>query len=1182
MTTIKGKGGSASQRYRPASEYDDSALAQKREYWRLKKREQRARLSERRGTVARDEPDEYAHLSAAGPSHSGVPPAVTLRGGASSQKTSPQSPSSCSSPAKAGGGITARGPVTPPSTGGTCLSTSSSVPPLRTTGMTNGSPPPQPRASVHGACRAARYTQPSLPTATEDAANPTPQTGSALADALRAEGVRCLTEEEKAARRREQWRIKKREQRAKLAVRVTKARERRQSADGTSERRAPRRSGPPDTGVCTSLSSQSVLRAASQRLCRSKASVNVPRRDKLHTGTASATVLSQQGAHVRILNSNGYKAPQAPGHVHLGLSRGASRCKTPRHRLLEAQKTFMSQRNFRGKSLSLLTSVFGSRNLPRIDPNDTPEQVIAKRREYWRVKKREQRAKLSMEMKVRLKEKDSFMRRVKRYQSILEEMRRARALGQAAGATLSPASETIGGFIKEDGTVSVNIPQVSTYQEREEGPADGHRTLRPPFSTGGPAASGGCVMKMSVSTGTPLPSAPAFDPSLTEEQRMAKKREYWRVKKREQRAARAARLKQGAAQSRTTSVFQRRRPARPPTGSSVGRRRPPPCVPAAPLANDIKQESECMLPVDVHSVAEQTLCPDVKPPVLPLAHLAPPPPGPHPEPDPGLSADSQATTLLAVASMKKLLEESLSSVTNCMSEPAEVKRDEVTPIAADLTLQIKSWQPGSDELDPPGSPSPQFKTSPQMDEPVLSHDEPPPPLTCEHASQTPATFIVNPSPAPTEDPPSPCRTQRLFTAKTLHQNLSPPEPPKLHHLPLQHPPLLQEAHTSGSPAPQRGQSVVALSAGSSLQRKREYWKMMKRQQRARLKVQQRERLLTHTQAPPLPVLEAVKDEDVAADPCGSTPHLMPAVSPPAHESPDALASPPPEDEQWTSEDVDSPSLLPTLHPPDNPLSSIDLHPIEPPLSSRLPLSPADSPPPSPKQPPPPNNLPPPKPLAGESDEDFLRRKREYWRIKKKEQRARKAARRSSTARRSTWKDPHPPQETQAQVSGQWLTSERSSEDSEYLTSDSLDASATAASFPFSHQPPAVHDESPLLFTDYESAAGEDGALEEAAWRSRYLMDYDPLNQLLVCMVCGELQYSHSVDGARTHIDEVHPHTLALEPVDRQRILDAWDEQLSQRTRFFTSQLQQNAAAAVLLPVLLVLLPVFQEVPLKLI
>lgn len=35
---------------------------------------------------------------------------------------------------------------------------------------------------------------------------------------------------------------------------------------------------------------------------------------------------------------------------------------------------------------------------------------------------------------------------------------------------------------------------------------------------------------------------------------------------------------------------------------------------------------------------------------------------------------------------------------------------------------------------------------------------------------------------------------------------------------------------------------------------------------------------------------------------------------------------------------------------------------------------------------------PPKPIPGESEQDFLRRKREYWRIKKKEQRARKAVR----------------------------------------------------------------------------------------------------------------------------------------------------------------------------------------------
>lgn len=74
------------------------------------------------------------------------------------------------------------------------------------------------------------------------------------------------------------------------------------------------------------------------------------------------------------------------------------------------------------------------------------------------------------------------------------------------------------------------------------------------------------------------------------------------------------------------------------------------------------------------------------------------------------------------------------------------------------------------------------------------------------------------------------------------------------------------------------------------------------------------------------------------------------------------------------------------------------------------------------------------------------------------------------------------------------------------------------------------------------------------------MDYNPLNQLLVCMVCGELQYSHSLDGVRAHIDEVHPHTLTLEHRERQQILEAWDEQVSKRERFFTSQLQQQGGA----------------------
>ncbi|MEQ2202603.1 hypothetical protein XENOCAPTIV_008211 [Xenoophorus captivus] len=99
-------------------------------------------------------------------------------------------------------------------------------------------------------------------------------------------------------------------------------------------------------------------------------------------------------------------------------------------------------------------------------------------------------------------------------------------------------------------------------------------------------------------------------------------------------------------------------------------------------------------------------------------------------------------------------------------------------------------------------------------------------------------------------------------------------------------------------------------------------------------------------------------------------------------------------------------------------------------------------------------------------------------------------------------------------------------------------------------------EADFLFAHYDDNDDED-TMSEAVWRNRYLMDYDPLNQLLVCMVCGELQYSHSLDGVRAHINEAHPLTLRLEPREKLKILEAWDEQVSQRERFFSSQLQQH-------------------------
>ncbi|XP_051284488.1 uncharacterized protein si:dkey-28a3.2 [Dicentrarchus labrax] len=1456
MPTAKGKGGPMSHRYRPAAEYDDATLAQKREYWRNKKREQRARLSERRRKPTQDRGKKLLHLN---------PPAVVnsslsgsfaafsspLQSNDESDKTAnvspvlqigntvgnssveatqnqkekwlqtmklnkvlPQLPASYSISAKTAGGdaatvkcLTARGAVSravtspTPTPSGTQLNTCSSVPPVRVTRITNGSSAkttPQPCVSMQGAsvsktqhkAQVALRIQPKLsPTNVTTgmilvssphgpvsvrkegkAANTTPQSGtkSALVTLQRAKGVSnshpsLESEEERAAKRREHWRIKKREQRAKVAARIAKTRERTQGVEMMLHRQTAQKTGLVGGTILQNLPSRGVGQKCPTRVKTSFTSAK-RENDKLESGAASLATANPPGnrttqtSDVISVKKPGETQRKFPSYVYLSnVSRGIARCKTPRQRFIEAQKNFMNQRNIRCKS-PLLASVFGTRNIPKIDPNDTPEQIIAKRREYWRIKKREQRAKLSMEVKARLKEKDSLMRRVKRYQKILEEMRRARALTQSAGSTLTHASETIGGFIKEDGTVTINIPQVPTdhntaaHKSEEElhvvsnntpvtkpqhqpdtkqrsiapicvnqpppplhpaqvkvslslpvqsvnkpprllsirprtqlesttVPTNSHSldiqtvsqlTLTHPqtpqngISGGSTTGSnlGGCVMKMAVSSSAP--AVLSLDPELTEEEKMAKKREYWRIKKREQRAARAARLKQGVLQARVSAALQRRKSQKQVAVSTVpiGRRltnhtgnaQPLPnnSVPVTPHTSEIKQESESMPAVDLNSQPEQAICPDIKPPT--------PPPAPQPEPDPAMNADSQATTLLAVASMKKLLEESLSTVAECKSEQTDIKiesteessdsemkpnlsqlffeKDEVAPMAADLTLEIKSWQPDTDALVQTGSSDPHLKDSPQITEtpPLPTSSEVDLHPTCEHSSQTSSNFIVNPMET-SHSPSSPRRTQRLRNKKAGHQNCCSPEPPKLHHLPMDQ--LLQQhceqqcqaqeqCQNSSLPSAQRHRSVEN-SGLTSLQRKREYWKLMKRQQRARLKARQTERpgegssrlSQKNIQAPGL-IINTVKVINPPAKPSlqprpsvasltavTSIPTVL-VVSPTtcnADQSPDTLqvklpiasVSCSPRNEQnkvnvgpsqiesdyleaaenqqqampgsrkWMSRstDVDPVPCLLTLKPPDNPLSSINLQPIEPlgqmPDSTLSPIkihcaqlqSPAHMIQPSTKLAPI-STMVPPKPILGESEEDYLRRKREYWRIKKKEQRARKAIREKGiTPRRSSnnWRPILPAQDLQTQDSGQWVSS---SEESEHLMSTSVDTDP--GSFPYSNYTAPVEDESELLFADYENNNNEEGPVSDAVWRNRYLMDYDPLNQLLVCMVCGELQYSHSLEGVRAHIDEAHPDTLTLEPGEQQQILEAWDEQVSQRERFFTSQLQQHSGA----------------------
>lgn len=132
---------------------------------------------------------------------------------------------------------------------------------------------------------------------------------------------------------------------------------------------------------------------------------------------------------------------------------------------------------------------------------------------------------------------------------------------------------------------------------------------------------------------------------------------------------------------------------------------------------------------------------------------------------------------------------------------------------------------------------------------------------------------------------------------------------------------------------------------------------------------------------------------------------------------------------WTSAGTDSVPCLPTLKPPDNPLSSINLQPIEhrghtpdhtiSPI--KIPCAQFQSPvhmTETPAKMAPISTMVPPKPVPGESEEDFLRRKREYWRIKKKEQRARKAIRdKGITSRRAStnWRPILPAQDMPTQV-----------------------------------------------------------------------------------------------------------------------------------------------------------------------
>ncbi|XP_029696523.1 uncharacterized protein isoform X3 [Takifugu rubripes] len=1158
MPTAKRERTLMSRRYQLAARNDDATLAQKRQYWRNKKREQRARLkctlgkkiNPQSAAVPNSKPPSQLHVAVQKSSVGKVQHMAQI-----SFRIQPKH-----------------------------LSTSANA------GMIHISP-----------------DAPAFVQMEDRVMNTTPQTGtkSALITAQRAKGVdksrSSLETEERAAKRREHWRIKKREQRAKLAARLKW----REVTPGVAlQRQAAQQTGLIDGAALQGLTPKPLLRGGGHKQYSSD--------DKLQPGGEGlAPVISQeewikaekpnsesktQGALVSEISLRKRKLPSCADLSNV--SSGISQYKTPRQRLAEAQRNLMSQRNSRRKTAL-------QRGISKMEPSNTYEQVIAKQREYWRLKKREQRAKLSFKGKIRLKE--NYSKTIKLHQHLQEDKA---GLGNAR----IPVPETIGGFIKEDGTVTVNVPAQNTdgCERKEEphvcsesnfvkktqsdknwrslAPVHGNPAPPPPRvkvtakrphcrpsvrSTNQPEGAevshlhsaaqtvgtfiinpltpqngglnlGGCVLKMAVSNSGSL--APSVDAPSTEKERIARKREYWRLKKREQRAACAARMKHSLLQART--VLEKKNGPQQLSwsidrqGGSPNGHFPDNSMEPMPNRSQTKDERQSQYSQTINATSD-----GIK---------LPPSPEPHPvaQPEPELDLTPDRNCEISPESVKSEIK------TEAGDESLELD------VAPDFTVMVFEEKESfiNPDLKAESESSATISYFPSSCEEALN------PI-CEHSFQDSMNAVngAEPSISPEDQLP------RIFDKNLSHQINSSPEPPTLCQPPFdilcRH--QCQEAdlcQIKSSSAQTGGGTGTKQSGLTGLLKQREYWKLIKRQQRARLRARKSQPRgecsnplsQRNTQAADLD--PGMNPLPLQHEPLFAAPNAV-SGSPTAPDvNPATCNGWPSDNHQNQQEDttlvqkttmptntVDDASCLSVLEPPANPLCRISLQPTEPPpgtsdytpLPAEIPCAlfqtPAYT---KPNNPAPVTTMVPPKHIPGEREEDFLRRKREYWRIKKKEQRAKKAIQdKVITLNRASTDIPNQNIQTQCVIS---------SEESDHLISTLLDADV--GSFPYYTAP--VEDESELQFGASED--GEDSPVPDKTWRSCYLMDYDPLNHLLVCIVCGEMQYPPSLTRVRAHIDEAHPDSLTMPPMEKQQILAAWDEEVSRRERFFTSQLQRHS------------------------
>ncbi|XP_051754559.1 uncharacterized protein si:dkey-28a3.2 isoform X3 [Ctenopharyngodon idella] len=1130
----------------------------------------------------------------------------------------------------------------------------------------------------------------------------------------------AMTEEEMAAKRRENWRIKKREQRAKRAAKLAQDRE----------------------GSLGQGQSSCIVNASSPANSKALRGINF--------NSANPKCLNQQSFGVKCIGSRTQLHVQDTKPNHASLSSGilqpsSSKSKVPQ--FAHTQKRHCQEPTRK--------SFLGASKV------ESPEDRHARQKEYWRIKKREQRARLSTAVKAQLKEQSALKHCGRRYHNSFNQMCGVQV--NRAGAFAS-SSDKIGGFIKEDGTVTVSTSK-TTSESHDYSNVKCVRKVRLQVQVSSPLysdaqqvtklVSAPCnvskahhnsLVKSSLAGGAVMGSMTVTIQSETptEEERITRLREYWRIKKREQRASRAARLGNGLLRSKVSVLKQREQNKksnkRDSITSSITKTVAPTSAP-----NPIKEEHINPPIHAVFSIPEITPCISVidgKPSPCPTlkSHIEPP-----------AAANHHATTLQAVASMKKLLEESVSIPEDnnatkmhvkCENEPLRLTKDDLT--SEDAKPNITLQQNDLLECDVSEDTSlKDFKMSPQ----AFPFED-----TSHHKSRN---FCQEAADGSHDFSPVAVQPQCINTQKFSDYGADP----------------MQSCPSQASQKQQLGES-------DELQRKREYWRLMKRQQRARKankdagkdankteeekiarlreywmikkreqrasqaarlgngllrskvsvlkqreqnkKSNKRESITSSINKtvgpssaptriqkninPPIHAVFSIPEitpcisvKDGKPSPC---PSLESHIEPPAavnHHATtlQAVASMKmlleesvctPEDnnaigmhvkcenepllltkDDLTSEDAKpnvtlqqnvllecdvsedtslkdikmSPQALTfkdTSHHKSNNLQAADeSHALSPVVvqpqcinTQKFSDDGADHKQPCPSQAS-------QKQQLGESDE--LQRKREYWRLMKRQQRAKKANKdavlrslapqtqtpsttlllamsqdasicrqipiqkqtrrctkpagpqaqltdKSRTNRSQTVAMPNPqvdPQEVirrrrmqwrikkqkqrarkaanerklrqtmlppQGQTSGQNITSFCSVVVQSIKSEDQLGYLAEPCQT-------ALKEESSFAPNDVT-----EGPLSQAEWRNVYLMDSDPVNLLLVCMVCGEQQYSLSVEAAKAHIEEVHPNTISLGDFERQGILDAWDKQVAVREHSITHQLQQRCRAPI--------------------